>query len=103
MSAERRQSPRFPVSMAATVIVPGGKPVACQIIDIGAAGCRIRLPEGTRLWGPVTLKNQGQTLAAQVVWAKDGVAGLWFPNVKDDGPEPGMLRRLWNQLRGGAG
>jgi hypothetical protein len=100
MSAERRHAPRFQVSMDATVKVGRGKPIACKIIDIGSAGCRIRLPDVARLKGPITLVYQGQNLSAQVVWTQDGMAGLWFPNARADESEPGLLRRAWDQLRG---
>ena len=103
MSAERRQTPRFAVSMTATVTPASGKAFACRIVDIGAAGCRIRLPDAARLKGPLVLDHQGQKLAAQVVWARGDIAGLWFPSVRDDDPEPGVLRRLWSQLRGALG
>lgn len=86
--------------MAATVTVAGGKPVACRIVDIGASGCRIRIPDTVRLKGTVALSHQGRTQPAQVVWVRDGMAGLWFPNVREDEPEPSVLRRLWNQLNG---
>lgn len=86
--------------MAATVTVAGGKPVACRIVDIGACGCRIRIPDTARLKGAVTLAHQGRSQAAQVVWVRDGMAGLWFPGARDDEPEPNILRRLWSQLSG---
>jgi hypothetical protein len=89
--------------MTATVTPVGGKPTPCRIVDIGAAGCRIRVTDTARFKGPVTLEHEGQTLSAQVVWAQGGMVGLWFPSVRDDEPEPGALRRMWNRLRGGLG
>ncbi len=87
--------------MAATVTVGRGKAVSCRIVDIGAAGCRIRTTEAAWLSGPVTLEYQGQITPAQVVWAEGDLAGLWFPNVKGaTAAEPGILRRLWGQLSG---
>jgi hypothetical protein len=100
MSAERRQSPRFMVSIPSTVTTAGGQTYVCEIMDLSETGCRIQLKEGVQLWGAVTLATEEDTTRARVIWSEGAFAGLWFPNAVEQRPTPGLLKRMWGQIRG---
>jgi hypothetical protein len=103
MSAERRQSPRYLVSVPSTVTTAAGQSYVCEILDLSETGCRIRMADPVNLWGLVTLETETDETVARVIWSRGTEAGLWFPNTAQE-PEPdhGFLRRMWTQLRGAA-
>lgn len=102
MSAERRQSPRYTVSVPASVTTVGGQTYVCEILDLSETGCRIRLKEPVQLSGPIRLLTENDETLARAIWSDGAYAGLWFPNAAPDEPEPGFLRRMWGQLTGRA-
>jgi hypothetical protein len=95
---DRRQTPRFAASIPASVTTRGGETFSCEIIDVGGAGCQIRLSEPARLGDRVTLTIEGEDTLARVIWARGDCAGLWFPNAVEHAPPESFMRRTWRRL-----
>jgi hypothetical protein len=100
MSAERRESPRYLVSVPTTVTTAAGQAYACEILDVSETGCRIRLEDGVQLFGLVKLATESDQSVARVMWSEGAMAGLWFPHTATEEPQPSFLRRMWSQIRG---
>ena len=99
MSAERRQSPRYTVSVPSSVTTGDGQSYLCEILDLSETGCRIRLKEPVGLWGVITLRTEAEETMSRVIWSRGAEAGLWFPpEAEEEQPEPGFLKRLFKQL-----
>ncbi|MGE0701792.1 MAG: PilZ domain-containing protein, partial [Hyphomicrobiaceae bacterium] len=78
---ERRGAERLPVVRAAEIVLPGdGSIIACVLVDISAAGARLRVPDGIAL--PETLEMHvpalGQRRQCVLRWRRDGDAGVEF-------------------------
>ena len=100
MGAERRQSPRYTVSVPSTVTTAAGQSYVCEILDLSDTGCRIRLEDPVGLWGVVTVRTEAEENFARVIWSRGSEAGLWFPTeAEEDRPRQGFLKRLLGQLR----
>lgn len=102
MSAERRQSPRYTVSVPATVTTAAGTTIMCELLDLSETGCRVRLAGDVQAGGRVSLLTESGEQVARVIWTDGDQAGLWFPNVAEEQPEQSLMRRMWQKLRGAA-
>jgi hypothetical protein len=100
MSAERRESPRYLVSVPTIVTTAAGQTHVCEILDVSETGCRIRLEDGVQLFGLVKLTTEVEETVARVMWSEGAMAGLWFPHTATEEPQPSFLRRMWGQIRG---
>lgn len=77
---EQRRAERHAVTVTrATVLKPGGEPVAAELFDLSAYGCRFSfadpVSEGERLQLGL---NGHPAVAATVVWCREGFVGCRF-------------------------
>ncbi|MBH0239329.1 methyl-accepting chemotaxis protein [Methylobrevis albus] len=90
---DRRSDPRASVDCAATVVV-GGRRIAGRLVDIGMAGCRLRiqpLPVGGQAI-EVELPNR-RMVPGSVVWADGGEAGVQFAAAIPASDFAGLVRQ----------
>lgn len=77
--ADRRRSPRAPVSFDASAGIGGLGRALCRVMDLSQHGCRLStysaLSRGTTIW--LNLPGSGPVIA-DVMWSDDFVAGCQF-------------------------
>jgi len=77
--AEDRREPRWPVSMPCKLRWTNGLRMDAEVIDITSAGCRVRYTGPSPRCGYLLLSfGNYNSFDAEIVWAKDGEAGMAF-------------------------
>jgi len=82
---ERRQYPRFETLTSAAILSTDGSPeMNCQVIDWSRGGARLRHDDPDVCPDHFTLMSQdGQCMACQVRWRRDGYLGVRFLKALD--------------------
>lgn len=76
---EDRREPRWPVSMPCRLRWTNGLKMEAEVIDITSVGCRVRYSGPSPRTGYLLLSfGNYNAFDAEIVWAKDGEAGIAF-------------------------
>jgi len=81
---ERRRARRIPVSLPVDLETDRGRLLA-NITEVSRAGARLDLCNQGDTGDVVTLRCNGVTLQARIVWTDDSGTGLWFPQPLEEG------------------
>jgi hypothetical protein len=58
--------------------------LVARVTEVSRAGARLDLGSQGATGDAVTLRRNGVTLQAKIVWTDDSGTGLWFPNPLDE-------------------
>ena len=74
-----RRGLRYETDVSAVLEREGFPPITVAVLNVGATGCRLKLPERLGVATPVTLSVTGfPRLTANVCWSHESAAGLAF-------------------------
>jgi hypothetical protein len=80
---ERRRAGRIKVSLPVEVEIAREKLIA-RVTELSRAGARLELRSRGATGDDVTLRRDGITIQAKIVWTDVSETGLWFPELLDE-------------------
>jgi hypothetical protein len=80
---ERRRARRIQVSLPVDLETDRGRLLA-RVTEVSRAGARLDLCNQGATGDAVTLRGNGLTVQARIVWTDDSGTGLWFPHPLDE-------------------